>query len=693
MKYKSLVLSKGILRIPHLDAFLPELQIIKKTCGKNICYQRIIGWGHKPTTQKAKQLAKKHHLPYVALEDGFLRSIGLGVDGYPPYSLVYDDVGIYYDTSQPSRLEQLILTNHTLSTEQLTDAQHAMQLLMEYQLSKYNHAPQNLPTALIKERANAQSIVLVIDQTFGDMAVQYGSADGSHFQQMLDSAIKENPDSLIWVKTHPDVLTGKKMGYLTQLTSPAHRIRFIAEDINPIVLLKAVDKVYCVTSQMGFEALLLNKPVTTFGVPWYAGWGLTDDRHPYVAELQNTLRRQPRELVQLFAAAYMNYARYIHPLTGQAGSIFDVMDYLKQIRSINNLLRGEIYIVGTSLWKRSILKPFLRLPSCRPHFISSLDKLKKTPLLPSAKLLVWGEGHAALLTYAQQQSLPIIRIEDGFIRSVGLGSNLTPPLSLVMDDMGIYFNAQQQSRLEHILQHTQFNEQDKINALLLQEKLIQSQISKYNVGVTQFVRPDTNQRLLLVPGQVEDDASIRYGTHTIRRNIDLLKQVRALNPDAYIIFKPHPDVVSGNRIGHVPESEAQQYANQIEQQADILSCLAVVDEVHTMTSLTGFEALLRGKSVHCYGMPFYAGWGLTHDQYVCARRTRTLALWQLIAGTLSYYPLYIHPNTGHFTNAACAIDCLKEMKNTMFHSPIKQGYIQKQFNKLSHLYKTIRNSI
>ena len=39
--------------------------------------------------------------------------------------------------------------------------------------------------------------------------------------------------------------------------------------------------------------------------------------------------------------------------------------------------------------------------------------------------------------------------------------------------------------------------------------------------------------------------------------------------------------------------------------------LGIVDEVHTLTSLTGFEALLRGIEVHAYGGPFYAGWGLT----------------------------------------------------------------------------------
>lgn len=100
---------------------------------------------------------------------------------------------------------------------------------------------------------------MIVDQTFGDMAVKYGWASELHFKQMLDTAIRENPSAEIWVKTHPDVISGKKKGYLTDLHSYGSQIRLFAEDVNPISLLSQVDKVYCVTSQMGFEALLLGK--------------------------------------------------------------------------------------------------------------------------------------------------------------------------------------------------------------------------------------------------------------------------------------------------------------------------------------------------------------------------------------------------------------------------------------------------
>src|SRR3546814_1186728 len=65
----------------------------------------------------------------------------------------------------------------------------------------------------------------------------------------------------------------------------------------------------------------------------------------------------------------------------------------------------------------------------------------------------------------------------------------------------------------------------------------------------------SGKTVILVPGQVEDDASIRFGCTDVRTNIALLKAARAARPDAFIVYKPHPDVVSGNRTGKIQRSE------------------------------------------------------------------------------------------------------------------------------------------
>ncbi|QEY23261.1 capsular polysaccharide biosynthesis protein [Neisseria animalis] len=678
--------SSGIRKIPNLNRFLPEFAISKSPVGA----EAVIGWGLRPTTRKARAFAAKHYLPFIALEDGFVRSLGLGVEGWPPFAMILDDIGIYYDTTRPSRLEQLILAAE-MPSALLAEAQAAADFIVNQRLSKYNHAP-DFETVFPEwcEKPSAKNVVLVIDQTFGDMALQYGGADEQTFVQMFQAALTENPDAEIWVKTHPDVLCGKKRGYLTDLVQQP-RVRLLAADVNPISLLQQADKVYAVTSQMGFEALLCGKPLVTFGLPWYAGWGVSDDRHPGAANLARQNRRAPRSLMQLFAAAYLQYSRYLNPNTGEAGTLSDVLNYLATMRRQNEKLRGEIYCVGMSLWKRAVIKPFFHFPSCRLKFVGSVKKLKHTEFPADARLLAWGNGRQEIADFAARQNIPLLRMEDGFIRSVGLGSNLVPALSLVIDDMGIYFNAETPSRLEHILQHQAFGEHDLQTALSLQTVLTESNISKYNVGSRSFSVPDTGKTVILVPGQVEDDASIRYGSPQIFRNLDLLKAVRARNPDAYIVYKPHPDVVSGNRTGSIPPEETARYADQTAAEADILACLQYADEVHTMTSLTGFEALLRGKKVCCYGLPFYAGWGLTEDLLPIPRRSRRLRLPELVAGTLLHYPQYTHPDTLQATNALTAALALAQQKSRQKSSHgIYRSWPAKQVDKIRHLIRLLK---
>lgn len=682
---KSLIFSRGILKIPHLNAFLHDSELISYSrLTKTIRADNVIGWGLRPSAGKARAYAEQHYLPYIALEDGFLRSLGLGVMGYPPFSVVYDDVGIYYDTTRSSRLEQLILSSHFSATD-LQQAEQAVRLIVRHQLSKYNH---NLD--YVSNEPKTSEIVLVIDQTFGDMAVKYGRANESDFQQMLDAAIGENPDAQIWVKTHPDVISGKKKGYLTDLHRYGNRIRLFAEDVNPISLLNRIDKVYCVTSQMGFEALLLGKPVITFGIPWFAGWGVTEDRHPDIDVLKRSQRRENRSFLQLFAAAYLQYSRYINPYSGKVGTIFDVIDYLSKAKILNQRLSGHLYCVGMSLWKRAVIKPFFNLPLCRLHFVGSLKSLEKRVFEKNARLLIWSQGKPEILAFAEKHNLPLLRMEDGFIRSVGLGSNLVAPLSLVIDDLGIYFNAQTPSRLEEILLHQEFSEQDLVLAKKLQTRLLEANIGKYNVGSAGFQLNVTDKRTILVPGQVEDDASIRFGSPEIKKNLDLLRKVRELNPNAYIIYKPHPDVVSGNRQGHIPAEQAVEFADEIVENANILDCINQVDEVHTMTSLAGFEALLRGKIVHCYGLPFYSNWGLTEDYLSLERRHRKLCLEELISAVLVYYPQYVDPENATMINAEQAIEILQQQKQQLSHSGIKRPWIAKQFGKLKQLYRTLQ---
>ena len=98
----------------------------------------------------------------------------------------------------------------------------------------------------------------------------------------------------------------------------------------------------------------------------------------------------------------------------------------------------------------------------------------------------------------------------------------------------------------------------------------------------------------------------------------------------------------------------------------LLDC---VDEVHVLTSLAGFEALLRGRRVETYGQPFYSGWGLTTDHCPVARRKRILDLDELVAGTLILYPTYVSLKSRRFTTPENALDELLEWRQRGPDSP------------------------
>jgi capsular polysaccharide export protein len=162
--------------------------------------------------------------------------------------------------------------------------------------------------------------------------------------------------------------------------------------------------------------------------------------------------------------------------------------------------------------------------------------------------------------------------------------------------------------------------------------------------------------VVLVPGQVESDASLRYGAPGLRSNMDLLRAARAANPDAHLVYKPHPDVLAGLRAAGEGEAQAPAWCDEQVADAAMGELLGAVDEVHVLTSLAGFEALLRGKAVTCYGQPFYAGWGLTADRLPPPRRARRLSLDELVAGALILYPRYMSRAGGRPITPEQALD-------------------------------------
>ncbi len=607
-----------------------------------------LGWGRRDSGLRAQRLAERDGCGFLLLEDGFVRSLGLGVEGAAPLSIVADRTGIYYDATAPSDLESH-LQHGDFSPEELRTARELIAFLRREGLSKYNTG---LPVPEGTFPAGEKR-VLVVDQTAGDASIRCGMADEADFARMLWDAADENPDATIYVKTHPDVLAGRRRGCLANLQQQPD-IRLITENYHPHDLLRHFDKVYVVTSQMGFDALILGKEVHCFGMPFYAGWGLTHDR------LDTPRRAARRTLEELVAAALLRYARYRDPVTNRPCAPFTALRRLSEqkrhyrfwaVSVPGPAWSGRVHAFGFRLWKQPHVRRFFG-EGTEVIFSRSLWTARLKGLRPGDRIAVWGlRDPAGLEEEAERLETRIVRVEDGFIRSAGLGSDFHPACSLVFDDLGIYFDPATESRLERILREHEFDEALLAQARALQREIVRNGITKYNLappGRPAWAdRRGRGQRIILVPGQVENDASIRRGGGRIRTNADLLKAVREKNPDAFIVYKPHPDLMRGNRLkGRAVQT--LHMADHVETQTDIIGCIEHCDEVHTITSLSGFDALLRHRRVVTYGMPFYAGWGLTEDCLPIPRRGRRLRLEELVAGVLILYPRYVLPHADGF---------------------------------------------
>lgn len=302
-----------------------------------------------------------------------------------------------------------------------------------------------------------------------------------------------------------------------------------------------------------------------------------------------------------------------------------------------DLLEGrELFAHGLSWRKRALVRGFTGRDDVR--FV------RHGSAVPAdACLLLWG---SAPFPAGVPAGVQVVRLEDGFLRSVGLGADLTRPLSWVLDEVGIYYDATRPSALERLLARAEVGAAQLARAAQLRERIVGAGLTKYNLAAAPWRRPDKAATVVLVPGQVETDASIACGAVDIRTNLGLLQAVRAARPDAWIVYKPHPDVVAGLRGQGEGEGDARRWCDEVIEGGSMHDLFQQVDEVHVMTSLAGFEALLRHKKVACYGLPFYAGWGLTQDRHPHPRRRPGLSLDHLVAGALIDYPVYLSRSTG-----------------------------------------------
>ncbi|MCP5088095.1 MAG: capsular polysaccharide biosynthesis protein [Rhodobacteraceae bacterium] len=602
--------------------------------GKHDC---VAVWGRSATSRRGLAIARWRKSQVITFEDGFLRSVETGRQGEDGLSFVADRQGIYFKTSRPNDLYNLILASQSASAEDLERAKAGIITLRHNQLSKYNAFPLDPPD--LPDR-----FVLVVDQTRDDASIAGGGAGPEHFTEMLETAIREHPDLPVVIKSHPETLAGKRPGHFDGIDYGDQVIPF-RSPVSPWQLFERAAAVYCVSSLLGMEAIFAGHKPVVFGRAFYSGWGLTDDRH---LKAEHIAERSP---VQLFHATFHKYCQWFDPYSSQASSCEQACRTLaSKARAWRNGQR-QVVCTGMRLWKRGFLRRYFSGAAGPPRFVEV-----EAAVIPAAKqaggpVVVWaGKETLKLRGNCDENNIQLIRVEDGFLRSAGLGANLVPPLSLAFDDLGIYYDPTRECRLERLIEQSgDLPKPATQRALNLKKIIVTNRLSKYNLGgnIPDIVA-EPNQKRILIPGQVEDDASILLGASDISTNLSLITETRAKYPNDHLIYKVHPDVHARLRDGAVDAGFLKDTVDTVIETGDIAKLLDQVDIVSTMTSLTGFEALVRGKHVVCYGAPFYAGWGLTEDHgQIPERRRARPTLAGLIHAALIDYPRYWDPVTGN----------------------------------------------
>lgn len=622
--------SRFLAKVPHLACLCRAKAVLGPFSPLAAHVEALIDLDDEAPHRMAGPFSGRH-LPVYHATLSPIRFLALEPRRLPPLGLVFDR------TNAGDEHLGDTLTDHIATgdfTRHLPDAACVIERLRALWRSLSAIRPQlSLP---------ARPVFLVEPESRAD---QRWIADRGALDSFIDRALAEVPADQL-------VLYGRR-GELDRVLQ-ARGITLPAADRDDPALFSSAEAVWTWGSRTGFEALVAGAKVVTFGAPFYAGWGLTDDRAPHWAG------RGTISLAHLIAATVLEAGLYADPVTACAVAPLQALERLETWATLmmRHFSPSGFTCLGIPRWKRPMMRAHLHASAVR--------------FAGKSRAVGAGAGQVALWSYPPAMpELPegsrTAFVEDGFLRSSGLGSDFHFPLSLVVDGRAMHFDAARPSDLEILLETHVFSDAEITAARTLTRLIVDGGLTKYNLGeATPATAAAQAQGIVLVAGQVPDDAAVTHGAAGIRTTPDLLRAVRDARPDAHIVFKEHPELVSGNRPGRTDPAALEGIVDAFVTQGGILAEIEKADEVHVISSLAGFEALLRGKRVVCWGRPFYAGWGLTEDRAPLARRTRRLTRDELVAGAMILYARYVEPTFGL---PCSALDIAHLLRNAQKSAP------------------------
>jgi len=337
----------------------------------------------------------------IRVEDALIHPLKPSRSSAPPLGLLIDRKGAYFDNTQASELEDLLNYSDLSSPDLRTRTKRALRLFQSVGLSKYNAFNTN---STLKQGG----YILVVDQTRSDTSIKYGGANAESFAQMLAAAKAENPRDKILVKT----TLGHHEGHFS-LADTTTQTQLISPSIPANSLIKKAKMIYCVTSPIGFNAIISGHRPRVFGAPFYGGWGLSDDEKTYKRR-SRTLNMQ-----ELFTATMMLYPSWFDPYRDELCDFETAILCFKSQTEAWQQDQNGYTLLGMRRWKRGPLRRFFRDAGRNLQFVKATAfKTAKTD-----RGLIWaGKETPQIREYFTTNRRALLRLEDGFLRSRGLGA-------------------------------------------------------------------------------------------------------------------------------------------------------------------------------------------------------------------------------------------------------------------------------
>ncbi|MDZ7907265.1 MAG: hypothetical protein U5N10_02895 [Gemmobacter sp.] len=174
---------------------------------------------------------------------------------------------------------------------------------------------------------------------------------------------------------------------------------------------------------------------------------------------------------------------------------------------------------------------FLRQPRLRRILQLAGHDLQLGLPGPADGVVVWGRSPYAARgeAVAARRGVPLLRLEDAFLRSLRPGRAGDPPLGLMIDGLGVHFDTASPSRLETLLARDPLDDSNILQrARDGMSRMRALDLSKYNIHDPTAPLPAPGY--VLVVDQTRGDAAIRHSGATAASFAEMLATARADHP-------------------------------------------------------------------------------------------------------------------------------------------------------------------